>query len=131
MIRIKSRLIALESLIDRNWVRRGCVGAAVSMATFLFLGAKTAAQVPLFPPPFDKAAHFAYYGSMALLLAHGLGLRRLAVPLLLVPLIGALDEWHQLSVPGRDGSVWDWLADFLGAVTAVCVYRAWRERRDG
>jgi VanZ family protein len=117
-------------VIDRNWVRGVCVGAAVLMAAFLFFGAETAAKVPLFPPPFDKAAHFTYYAAMALLLVHGVGLRLALLPLLLVPLIGALDEWHQLSVPGRDASVFDWIADVAGAIAAVVAYRVWRKSGD-
>ena len=117
-------------MIDRGWVRAGCVGAAVSMAAFLFLGAEAAADVPLFPPPWDKLAHFTYYGIMAGLLAHGLGMRLLFVPLILAPLIGAADEWHQAFVPGRDSSIFDCAADALGTVTAVVAYRAWGKGRD-
>ncbi|AEF82966.1 VanZ family protein [Leadbettera azotonutricia] len=29
---------------------------------------------------------------------------------------GGIDEYHQSFVPGRDSSVWDWLADTLGAL---------------
>ena len=116
-------------MIDRTWVRAICVLAAVSMAAFVFVGAETAADVPLFPPPFDKVAHFVYYAAMALLLMHGVGLRLALLPLLLVPLIGALDEWHQLSIPGRDGSVWDWFADVAGTVAAVVVYRRSRNEK--
>ena len=32
------------------------------------------------PAPWDKAAHFLYYGTMALLLAHGVGRRWLWIP---------------------------------------------------
>ncbi len=31
---------------------------------------------------------------------------------------GISDEWHQTFVPGRNASVYDWLADTLGAVFA-------------
>ena len=114
-------------MIDRTWVRAICVLAAGLMAAFGFVGAVPGSGVPLFPPPFDKAAHFVYYAAMALLLVHGVGLRLVLLPLLLVPLVGALDEWHQLSIAGRDASVWDWVADILGAVVAVGGY--WRRRK--
>ena len=66
-----------------------------------------------------------YYGSMAFLLARGLGRRWFWIALLAVPLVGALDEWHQLYVPGRNSSVADWMVDALGTVFAVYVYYRW------
>ena len=54
------------------------------MAVTLFAGAETVATGPLFPPPFDKVAHFTYYGSWPDV-AHGLGLRWLIVPLIWCP----------------------------------------------
>ncbi len=96
------------------------------MAVTVFAGAETAATVPLFRPPFDKAAHFTYYAIMAGMLAHGVGLRWLIVPLILVPVIGAADEWNQSFIVGRDASFWDWMADEIGAVFAVFLYWKWR-----
>jgi VanZ family protein len=50
---------------------------------------------------------------MVPLLRWGIGMPLLAA--LLLPLaVGAADEWHQLYLPGRDGSVDDWLADAVG-----------------
>jgi len=118
-------------VIDSKWVRGGCVLTAILMAVTLFVGAETAAQVPYFPPPFDKVVHFVFYGIMAVLLAHGVGLRWLIVPLILVPVIGAGDEWHQSFIAGRDASPWDWLADEAGTVFAVFLYWKWRKSKDG
>jgi VanZ family protein len=54
--------------------------------------------------------------------------RRIAViTLVLVPLVGAADEWHQSLTPGRDPSFWDWVADALGTVAFVHAY--WRHAR--
>ncbi len=93
------------------------------MAITLFVGAEEAGKAHLFPAPWDKVAHFCYYGTMAILLVHGLGRRWWLIPLVVVPTIGALDEWHQFYVPGRDSSVYDWGADALGTVVAVYAYR--------
>lgn len=105
--------------------------AAFFMTVLLFVGAEKAAEVPLFPAPFDKAAHFVYYGTMAVLLAHGVGVRWLLLPLLLVPLVGALDEWHQLSVAGRDASFLDWLADESGTLVGCYFYWRWTRSETG
>jgi VanZ family protein len=93
------------------------------MAAILFIGAETAVELPPIPQ-FDKAVHFLYYGLMAGLLAHAVGRRWLWVPLILVPVIGAADEWNQSMIVGRDASFWDWLADEAGTVVAVVGY--WR-----
>ena len=101
------------------------------MAATLFLGAEEAGKAHLFAAPWDKLAHSLYYGAMAVLLSHGFGRRWLLLPLVLVPLVGALDEWHQFYVPGRDASVFDWLADGIGTVFAVFAYwRTTRKSRD-
>ena len=95
------------------------------MAAPVFLAADKAGQIPLLPELPDKLVHFCYFGVMTLLLAHGVGRRWLWLPLVLVPLVGALDEWHQLYVPGRDASVYDWMADLAGAIVAgYACYRA-------
>jgi len=43
---------------------------------------------------------------------------------------GALDEWHQSFVPGRDPSSGDVLLDAAGATLAI-VFDAWARRRHG
>ena len=70
----------------------------------------------------DKLQHLLIYGALGL--AVGLWTspvfwkRRPALTLLLVTLAGsaygAIDEFHQYFVPGRDCNVWDWIADTLG-----------------
>ncbi len=100
------------------------------MVSMLFIAAETAAEAPGFLPPLDKVVHFVYYGLIAGLLAHGVGNRWLWVPLILVPVIGATDEWHQSTIVGRDASFWDWLADEAGTVFAVGAYW-WTTRGSG
>jgi len=63
-------------MTTNRWIRGACIAAAFFMAAMIFLRADTGAGIPL-PAPWDKAAHFLYYGFMALLLAlgHGFGRR--------------------------------------------------------
>ncbi len=82
----------------------------------------------------DKVAHLIEYGGVAWLVQRaardtwpGAGsARRTLLALLAVSAIGASDEKFQAGIPGRDSSVYDWLADTVGAslVTMVSAARA-------
>lgn len=48
---------------------------------------------------------------------------------LAIGVLGALDEWHQIAVPGRSADVRDWLADITGALIGVGVWRWLRAHR--
>ena len=76
-----------------------------------------------------KLAHFGEYAALGLCL-YALSRRRLA-PLPAVALalaasaaFACLDEWHQLSVPGRDGNLRDVGIDSLGALAGILLGRA-------
>jgi VanZ family protein len=99
------------------------------MAIAVFVGADYAGEAGLFPGPWlDKIAHAVYYGTMALLLDHGLGQRSPVTAIVLAALVGVADERHQLGVVGRDASWQDAVADLLGALTAVASRRAFVRR---
>jgi VanZ family protein len=81
----------------------------------------------------DKVQHFGYFlGGSGLLCAY-LYRRNPDRPnwraifttaIVLVSLVGLLDEWHQSFTPGRSGNdPGDWMADFLGAVTGALVFK--------
>src|SRR3954468_5881281 len=118
-----SRTKFLPSQFTSSWFRRFCIGAACLMAIIVLVGAQGVGKVNDVPHWFHKVEHFFYFGTMAALLAHGLGQRWFWLALIAVPLFGALDEWHQLYVPGRSSSVWDWATDLAGAAVAVYLYR--------
>ena len=110
-------------------VRALALGAAGAMALAVFVGAESAGAAGLFPGPWlDKIAHAVYYGTMALLLDHGLGQRSPATAIVLAALVGVVDERHQLGVVGRDASWQDAVADLLGALAAVASRRAFVRR---
>ncbi|HEX8963164.1 MAG TPA: VanZ family protein [Rhodocyclaceae bacterium] len=102
-------------------MRRLCLACAVLMVFLLFyLGAKPIA-VDLFPEPWDKLAHFVAYGTIAGLLALGVAERSSTSLILLVSLVGALDEWHQVYLPGRSSDVTDFITDVVAAIVAVTL----------
>ncbi len=79
---------------------------------------------------FDKLAHFCVFGLLATLILRMLsterkGLRNGLITALFVSLFGISDEFHQSFTPGRSVEVADWVADTLGAITAVWFYLKW------
>ena len=97
------------------------------MGLLYFLSARSDMVVST-PPGWDKVLHAGAYGLLAGLSIrafHG-GLGRLALwptvfALLLTVAYGMLDEVHQSRVAGRDASVFDWVADVIGAGLSVVV----------
>jgi VanZ family protein len=76
--------------------------------------------------PWDWFVHMGMYGMLGLLLARvgeisGWRRRHLAVVMLVVSVAAALDEVHQLYIPGRNGSAMDWLFDTVGVGSGLLV----------
>jgi VanZ family protein len=80
-------------------------------------------------PPFagaDKLTHAALYGAAAYAWRRAFRARGDAVSWWVVvgfALVGAFDEWHQRSVPGRSAEALDWMADVIGACLGVLAWR--------
>lgn len=76
----------------------------------------------------DKLEHFTAYFIMSSLAWRSFRhfirspVLLLTVSALFCSIHGALDEWHQSFVEGRDANVLDWLADTLGAIVAMLVF---------
>jgi VanZ family protein len=96
---------------------------------FFFSSSESPKDMPMLLPHQDKVIHFVFYagGACALAgaLARSFGLRGLALVVLTIlalSLAGALDEYNQQFVPGRQGmDPYDWAADILGAACGVLV----------
>ena len=84
-------------------------------------------------PNFDKLEHFGFFfGGSGLLCAYlcrkQLGppqWRRVLIPaIVIMALVGGLDEYHQTFTPGRSGNdPFDWLADLLGATAGAFSFK--------
>lgn len=76
--------------------------------------------------PLDKCLHFIEYGVFCTILCwafsvhlKGNQIRKfIFIAISLTSLYGITDEVHQLFVPTRTGTVFDWFADTLGAIIA-------------
>jgi len=78
----------------------------------------------------DKINHFVAYLVLAVLIYMALIYQRkseflfnyaFAASVIIASAYGALDEIHQIYVPGRFAELLDWIADFSGAITGVLI----------
>jgi len=93
------------------------------------LGAQPFA-VGLIPVPWDKVAHAGVFAVLAVAIGLVSGLRGWRMVLLVVGgvlLVGVLDEWHQVFLPGRQAGWDDLAADAVGGlIGALLVSRTSR-----
>ena len=110
-----------------------CMSIVVALSIFM-LSSRSKLPLPdsaLFPG-MDKVLHALAFGCFAFSFSYWLGRdmwkSKPAVCVLIVCIAaacyGASDEIHQMFVPGRDASVYDWIADCTGALAASLVRTA-------
>jgi VanZ family protein len=83
------------------------------------------------PGGWDKLAHFSTFALLTTLLWHGTAGRAPLFVLGVVVAFGALDELHQLIVPGRSAELTDFIADAAAAAVVcalLCVTRNSRRK---
>lgn len=104
---------------------------ALGILVGLFVLGSQPVAVNLIPPPWDKLAH----GGIFALLACGIGVasglhgrRRLLFAVSAAVLIGAVDEWHQMYLPGRQASWIDLAADVVGSMAGAVLLVITRKR---
>gem|GEM_PF-1575540 len=105
---------------------------SIAVALLFYLGSKPIGG-GLFSHPFDKVAHFTFYGGLATLVWLALGGRARWVDftaVILAVLIGTADETVQRMIPTREASLADLLFDMLGAFAAVWLLCWFRARLD-
>lgn len=109
--------------LQRNVRLLAGASVVLGFAGLHVLGAQAFA-VGLFMSPWDKMAHVISFGLIgaAFGLASGtLGRRRTVWCIAGAVIAGALDEWHQAYLPGRNASWMDLLADAAGGVLAAAL----------
>lgn len=88
---------------------------------------------PAMPHNSDKVVHFTAYATLGAAVAWAAmttSVRRALVWVLVVSMLGALDEWHQQFIPSRSMDVRDWMADTAGAVAGLTILSALQRRRE-
>ncbi len=92
----------------------------------IFIGGEAPGAGSLFPSPWDKLVHFITYGVIGVLLGMILKTKPLLLILILVVSVGAVDEFHQIYIPGRHAGLDDLSADLLGGLAALPIVRKLR-----
>lgn len=113
--------------VSNSWQRAWRVVAAllaVALPVGLWVGGAQPVAVGLIASPWDKLAHAGVFALLAMALGYASGLRGRAVLLLAFGgalAVGAVDEWHQLFLPGRSAGLDDLAADATGAALGAWV----------
>ena len=100
----------------------------------LVLNSIPGSALPATADGLDKVIHVALYAVLGMLGARAAWTSRprwrAVEPLVVaIALFGALDEAHQLLVPGRTADVRDWTADVVGAGLGAAVVAATLQRQ--
>jgi VanZ family protein len=102
--------------------------AAIGLPLGLYYGGAQPYAVGLIPEPWDKLAHAGVFAVLAAAVGYASGWRGRPVWWLgftVALAVGAFDEFHQMSLPGRAAGWDDLAADAFGAVMGATVLR-WR-----
>lgn len=105
--------------------------AAVAVPAALFYAGAQPYAVGLIPPPWDKFAHVLVFALLAATVAYASGWRGQRMWWLgftVSVLVGAADEWHQATLPGRAAGWDDLAADAIGAALGATALLHWRQR---
>lgn len=129
----------LDSLFERYPLFRYIPGI-LWMAVIFRSSAIPGDSMGWLEPPFDKVVHCFTYAALSVFFCMWFSNARWdkkpllwgGVCALMCAAFGALDEFHQSFVPGRDVSLGDIGADFVGGVLGAAVYgifKPWRRFR--
>jgi VanZ family protein len=107
--------------INTNLLRAVTGSLLIFIVAAIFIGGEAPGAGQLFPPPWDKVVHFLTFGLIAILAGMAFPTRPLPFVLLMVVMLGATDEFHQMFIEGRQPGLDDLFADFLGGLCALPV----------
>ena len=111
-------ILHLQHLATRH-LRTVAMLATVAILASLFIGGRQPVAVNLISHPWDKLVHAGVFALLACAIGLASDLRgrqNLLVAFFGALLAGALDEWHQMYLPGRESGWVDFIADVIGSI---------------
>lgn len=125
-------ILVLRRAISRHYRRVAALLLALGIIfSLLVLGAQPIA-VNMVVPPWDKLVHGGIFALLAWGVGVGSGLNgwpQLVVAASSALLVGMLDEWHQMYLPGRNAGWDDLAADVIGGVVGTALLAIGRVSR--
>jgi VanZ family protein len=124
-------ILFLQHVLSRH-LRIAATLLALGIVVSLFLGGAQPVAVNLVPEPWDKLLHGIVFALLAWALGFASGFharRSLSVAFFGSLLIGLLDEWHQLYLPGRQAGWPDFVADMMGSLIGTVSLTLWNRKR--
>jgi VanZ family protein len=121
----------LQPALSRH-LRIAATLLALGIVVSLFLGGAQPIAVDLVPEPWDKLVHGIVFALLAWALGFASGFhgwRSVSVAFFGSLLIGLLDEWHQLYLPGRQAGWPDFVADTAGGLIGTISLAFWSRKR--
>ncbi|MDO9050443.1 MAG: VanZ family protein [Methylotenera sp.] len=106
------------SISNRLIKRRLPTFVTIFLIGLLFIGGSQSGAGSLFVTPWDKLAHIVFFFCLTIFLFAGFNFSIVTTSILAL-LIGMLDEFHQIFLPGRFAGVDDWFADVVGVMLAT------------
>lgn len=122
----------VSEMISKRFIDNGmrCMSICIAVAIFI-LSAQAKLPIPetVSFRGLDKLLHACAFGTLAFTFSYWFAadkwrtkpFRYFALVCLITACYGISDEVHQIFVPGRDASIYDWFADCTGAVLATLV----------
>lgn len=98
--------------------------ALIFSASWFLSSQETIEQMPEFWNA-DKLVHLVCFGFLSLWVSFACRIREKRafwIPSVIVSVYGIVDEIHQSFTPGRSCSVFDWMADTVGAVFGAFLF---------
>lgn len=110
------------------------LSVALLLSAAILLGGRVPDAVELFAFSWDKLQHALAYAVLAGSWCVAFGGRRVVLSIMIAVGTGALDEWLQRALPGRQADLADLLADAVGAtigawLAAMLAARVWQRLR--
>jgi hypothetical protein len=114
------QMIFIERILGRRIIT---LLMTLTLLCLFIWGGNQPLAAGLFPTPWDKLVHLAWFAVLSGLLRIGLNIYPVGWVFVFCAGVAVWDEWRQLTLPGRSADLDDLLFDGMGLVVGLVVAR--------